>query len=110
MQINNHIKLFSIVGLACLLFFTNSCKKKEEKPVELEKGTVIDVDGNSYTTLKIGNKWWMIENLKVTKYNDGSSITLVEPNASPSNIDTTWSNKKTGAYCVYSNYQKNSTT
>lgn len=39
-----------------------------------EKGSVSDIDGNVYSTVKIGNKWWMTENLRTSRYSDGLSL------------------------------------
>jgi len=37
-------------------------------------GTMTDFDGNVYRTIKIGDQWWMMENLRVTHYRNGDPI------------------------------------
>jgi uncharacterized protein (TIGR02145 family) len=59
-------------------------------------GAVTDNDGNVYKTIIIGTQTWMAENLKTTKYNDGTAISNVSNN-------TTWVGLTTGAYCWYNN-------
>jgi uncharacterized protein (TIGR02145 family) len=55
-----------------------------------------DVDGNYYNVVKIGDQFWMAENLKTTKYRDGTSLLNVSDS-------TTWTNMTTDAYCWYKN-------
>jgi len=62
--------------------------------------TVTDIDGNVYKTVTIGTQTWMVENLKVTHYRDGSAI----PNITNA---TTWTSLTTGAYCDYNNLTSN---
>ena len=38
------------------------------------KGTLSDADGHTYATVVIGKYEWMTENLKTTRYNDGTTI------------------------------------
>ncbi|HAJ79853.1 MAG TPA: hypothetical protein DCO75_08780 [Fibrobacteres bacterium] len=59
-------------------------------------GNVTDQDGNVYQTVKIGNQIWTTENLRVTKYNDGTGIPLDTPKVN-SMIPTT------PKYCYYDN-------
>lgn len=56
--------------------------------------TVTDSDGNTYNTVTIGNQIWLKENLKTTKYNDGSPIPH-EPNG------WDWMGLTTPAYTWY---------
>ncbi len=55
-----------------------------------------DNDGNTYKTVYVGSQQWMAENLKVSKYNDGSAIPNVTDN-------TQWQNTTTGAWAYYNN-------
>jgi uncharacterized protein (TIGR02145 family) len=64
--------------------------------VKTRTGEVSDVDGNTYTTVTIGNQVWMAENLKTTKYNDGNPI----PNVTDG---IAWGTLKTPGYCWYEN-------
>ena len=63
---------------------------------------ITDAEGNSYKTVTIGTQQWMAENLKVSKYNDGTAI--------PNITDTTqWQNNTTGAWVYYNNDAANNT-
>jgi uncharacterized protein (TIGR02145 family) len=59
-------------------------------------GKVLDVDGNAYATIRIGEQLWMAENLRATHYQNGDAI----PNVT---VNTVWSTLTTGAYCTYLN-------
>jgi uncharacterized protein (TIGR02145 family) len=71
-----------------------ACKKETITPIEY--GTVSDADGNSYRTVKIGDQWWMCENLRVKQFQDGSAIT----NIGNVDQDSVWSNATAPAYSV----------
>ena len=59
-------------------------------------GGITDADGNIYHAVTIGTQTWMVENLKTTRYNDGTPIPL------DTNTNT-WGYLTTGAYCWYNN-------
>lgn len=104
----NKFKEYSIAVL--LLVFIIGCRKPEpilpDNPLNGKTtavfnssknyGSVTDVEGNTYKTIKIGDQVWMAENLRVTHYRNGDAI--------PNIKDTTqWANQTAGAWCNYSN-------
>lgn len=61
---------------------------------------VTDIDGNSYEIVTVGNQIWMKENLRTTRYRDGSVIPLVS-------LSSEWQSKTTGALTAYNNVNAN---
>jgi hypothetical protein len=49
-------------------------------------GSVLDIDDNCYKTIQIGDQIWMAENLRTSRYNDGTSIPNVTDNAEWANL------------------------
>ena len=92
MKYNIKISLL-IISLAVIVFLvTNSCKKElysDDQPIT-------DIESNVYKTVKIGDQVWMAENLKTTKYADGSPIPLINTTATWDALTTT-----SKAYCWY---------
>jgi uncharacterized protein (TIGR02145 family) len=57
---------------------------------------ITDSENNTYKTVYIGTQQWMGENLKVSKYSDGTTIPNITDN-------TQWENNTTGACAYYNN-------
>jgi uncharacterized protein (TIGR02145 family) len=104
MKINKNFKLKpGVVKLFALLilssFLGQACQK--EDPVfnpDVQYGSVTDVENNTYRTVQIGTQEWMAENLRTTKYRDGTAIFHGEKTDD-------WSGQE-GSYCWYDNDRK----
>lgn len=88
--------LYFIAGI--LLHFLFASCEKEKMPDKfpeylIEIGSVADIDGNVYKTVKIGDQWWMAENLKVSRYRNQNPIYF-----NPNMTATEWSSLEGGAY------------
>ena len=93
------MKNFRFSFLLTLLFLILFSCDKDDDSFELKPeniGTVEDIDGNIYKTVKIGDQWWTAQNFRVTHYNNGSNISHITDNEE-------WSNATTGAYCWLDN-------
>ena len=109
MSQNNYFKL-NIFIFVILIVSTNCSDEKITKPNynnpydyhnwKLVTGTVTDIDGNVYKTVKIGDQVWMAENLKVTHYRNGEPI----PNVT---VVNEWEYLTTGAQCSFDNNEAN---
>ncbi|MEP7171582.1 MAG: fibrobacter succinogenes major paralogous domain-containing protein [Bacteroidota bacterium] len=86
-----------IVAGAFFIMLVNGCKKEDKVEVVVpETDSITDIDGNVYTTVKIGNQWWMAEDLRVKMYRDSTFILETK--------DTmTWNHNETGAWCMFEN-------
>ena len=58
-----------------------------------------DKDGNIYSTVIIGSQVWISENLKTTKFNDGTAITFVDDENASSGVWASHTTAETPAYC-----------
>jgi uncharacterized protein (TIGR02145 family) len=103
------IALSLILIFSLLISFKQSNRQPLNKDADssgltdLQTRTVKDINGNVYNTVTIGKQVWMKENLKTTKYNDGTAIPKIK-------VNSTWASLTTGAYCDYENTPTNSTT
>jgi len=111
----NHTFSALLFVSAVLMIFVSNCKKEDDSkegdnnptnpyngkstavfnPAVIY-GSMSDIDGNIYKTVTIGTQTWMAENLRTTKYNDGTNILNVKD-------DSEWAALESGAYCNYNN-------
>ncbi|MGB4292750.1 MAG: fibrobacter succinogenes major paralogous domain-containing protein [Bacteroidales bacterium] len=76
--------------IVSVVLFTAGCE------FERDSGLPVDGDGNVYDTVVIGTQVWLKENLKTTRFRDGTPIPLVTDN-------NKWASMTSAAYCWYNN-------
>ncbi len=82
--------LYPVAVILMSLFVIVSCSEDTEPEIT----TVTDIDGNVYQTVTIGFYEWTVENLRVSRYNNGDPI--------PTGLNNTgWENTTDGAYAIY---------
>jgi uncharacterized protein (TIGR02145 family) len=88
----NIINISVVMFMILSILLVNSCKKDPGTKDDV----IEDTDGNIYTSVKIGTQEWLVENLKTTRYKDGTAIPLITDN-------TAWTDLTTPGYCWYNN-------
>jgi uncharacterized protein (TIGR02145 family) len=74
---------------------TNDLEIKN-RDLDLNQPLCVDADGNVYKVIKIGDQWWMAENLRVTHFRNLDPIAEVTESSQ-------WSTMNAAAYCYYAN-------
>jgi uncharacterized protein (TIGR02145 family) len=85
-------RLYLLFCVCFMLATSPQCKRTDSD-------TMKDIDKNVYGTALIGDYWWMTENLKSTRFNDGSYIPYVKD-------QSIWLRLDSPAYCYYQNNEK----
>lgn len=105
----NPIHIYNLPGNFTVTLITrnengsDTATKSDYISVNIIYGSVTDYDGNDYTTVTIGGQIWMAENLRVTRYNDGTPLEYTTNNMN-------WEDLTTGAYCWYDDDPSNKDT
>jgi uncharacterized protein (TIGR02145 family) len=81
------------VTIVSILVLVVSCENDNDN-------TVTDIDGNVYKTVTLGGNLWMAENLKTTRFRDGTAIPLVTDASQ-------WAALAASAYCWPENNPSN---
>ena len=95
---------FMLVIGSVFIFVCSCTKTTGDDPgpaVPSQPDSIIEFEGTLYHSLKIGEQYWMAENLTTTHYRNGDAIQNVQS-------DSAWAIMTTGAYCDYENLVSNS--
>jgi uncharacterized protein (TIGR02145 family) len=84
--------LFNIIFLSTICILYTRCKTEEK----ISENSITDADGNIYKTVNAAGRVWMAENLRTTRYTDGTPLKLVTQKAD-------WFYKEKPGYSWYKN-------
>ena len=76
------------------------------KNVAYSEPKLIDIDGNEYNVVKIGNQFWMAENLRVSRFSNGDMLPLIENQYQWSENQSSWyydNSVNYSGYCYVNN-------
>ncbi len=90
------VSILIILIIIVILFIRQSETEDSDQTLSLgkETGTVMDIDGNIYRTVLIGDTWWMADNLQVTRYRNDDLVPHLISNDE-------WETTTSGAYAIY---------
>ncbi len=101
-------RIIQAIFIAMLLLTFVSCEKDNKELIEgdskikdSDSASILlsdstDFDGNKYNSVQIGRQIWLIENLKVTHFNNGDPIPMIQDSLS-------WATNNSAAACQYNN-------
>lgn len=96
--LNTPVLLWLVVVSVLMQSF--SCNPdKDENSAPHETGIMTDIENHVYQTVKIGNQWWMAEDLKVTKYRNGDPVVWINLQSQSQSDSLQWATDTMGAYC-----------
>lgn len=85
-----------ITGKSGIYTTTISKQANDSEIITITFVACSDAEGYNYPVVKIGDQFWMAENLKTTKYHNGTSIPYISDFSE-------WYKHRTAAYCYYEN-------
>lgn len=91
--------LTSSLSLLLLTIILSSCSREDSSSSQSSE-PIIDLDGNEYQSLRIGDDFWLDRNLNVSHYRNGDEIPHIQD-------PQEWAALTTGAWCYYDNITAN---
>ena len=95
----SNIAYHDTISAAYLAVTKQQSEAVEDSSISGSRYYLVDNDGNSYNVVKIGDQFWMAENLRTTRFNDSTPI----PQVSDYSL---WGRFGAPGYCWYNNNEE----